>query len=143
VIVISDAGSGVQQMSSNERRFRTCIYFGMYRPARRRNQTGVRSNGILRHARTKRPIESQILELFFLCVISSQPLSERGFLGLLSSSCVLQQPCMILQDRESEGWLYKVETGPAPERASRSGRSCEKVADSGNCSAPPTWGKAP
>jgi hypothetical protein len=38
---------------------------------------------------------------------------------------------MILQDREGEGWLYKVETGPAPERASRSGRSCDKVTDTG------------
>jgi hypothetical protein len=32
---------------------------------------------------------------------------------------------------EAKGWLHRVETGPAPERASRSGRSCDKVADTG------------
>ncbi len=54
VIVTSAAISGVRQISSSEWCLRTAMYSGMYRPACRRNQTGVRSTGWRKQARTKR-----------------------------------------------------------------------------------------
>ena len=71
VIVTSAASSGVLQMSRRDSCFRTSMYSGMYLPAWRRNQTGVRSTGSLRHARTKRPAYP-FPELFFSCVILTE-----------------------------------------------------------------------
>src|SRR5579872_2597730 len=53
VIVTSAASAGLLQISSSECRLRTARYSGIYRPAWRMNQTGVRSTGWDLQARTK------------------------------------------------------------------------------------------
>ena len=54
VMVTSAASAGFLQISISEYCLRTARYSGMYRPAWRMNQTGVRSTGCALQAFTKR-----------------------------------------------------------------------------------------